>query len=170
LASTDEVRHELVRVLRELAVWPNPLGAFSLFHWSRRGISASPFGLLAAPGRVFAPLCDGTLVEALLSMDIDEAAAQDWREPLIERLWTMGAPLPFADGAPRRTLASHLRRSASGLSWHLYRRGLSGRLGRSASAVALDADPVRGTFNRSAVGLLGALESMIGLSEGVGTR
>ena len=161
LATADEVRQELVRVLRELSIWPNPLGAFSLFHWSRRGISASPFGLLAAPGRVFAPLCDGALVEALLAMDIDEAAASDWREPVLERLSRDLPRVPFAEGAPRRTLASRLRRTASGLAWRWQRGSLRGRLEPVARAVDADRDAVRATFNRSAVGLLSALESMI---------
>jgi len=161
VAPADEVRHELVRVLRSLSVWPNPLGAFSLFHWSRRGISASPFGLLAAPGRVFAPLCDGALVEALLAMEIDQAAAQDWREPLISRLWPDAHPVPFADGQPRRTWASQVRRVASSVMsrWHL--KSCRGRLAKVAAAVDADRGPGRRSFNRSAVGLLSALESMI---------
>lgn len=162
VASADDVRHELVRVFRELAVWPNPLGAFSLFHWSRRGISASPFGLLSRPGRVFAPLCDGALVEALLAMDIECASRQDWRKPLIERLWGDIPPVPFASGAPRRSIGSRFRRALSGASWRMHQMQLPARIQPLVPAADADEDPVRCSFNRSAIGLLRALQSMIG--------
>lgn len=161
IASREEVLHELATVLRSLSNWPNPLGAFSLFHWSRRGIGASPFGLMSRPGRVFAPLCDDALVEALLAMDIDEAFAQDWREPVVARLWGSGSMPPYAEGAPRRRLAAQLRLGASSLTWWMFVRGLPEPLRRVASAVDADQSRVRQTFNRSAVAYLAALHALL---------
>lgn len=99
LASDDEVRAELVATLRDLARYPNPLGAFSLLHWTRRGISASAFGLLPSE-RVVAPLFDQELVSSLLAMDLDRAMARDWREVVLERLDRTG--IPHADSLMRK--------------------------------------------------------------------
>jgi len=99
LASDDEVRAELVATLQGLARYPNPLGTFSLLHWTRRGISASAFGLLPAE-RVVAPLFDEELVSSLLAMDLERAMARDWREVVLKRLDQTG--IPYADSLIRK--------------------------------------------------------------------
>jgi hypothetical protein len=152
LASDDEVRAELVATLRGLACYPNPLGAFSLLHWTRRGISASAFGLLPSE-RVVAPLFDEELVSSLLAMDLERAMARDWREVVLERLDRTG--IPHADSLmrkPRLRLGSWLGSRA----WSRFESECGSDWRPMFDACRSPAGGRR-SFNRSALGLLRAL-------------
>ena len=167
LASADEVRHAFVQSIEELDHLPNPLGAFSLFHWTRRGISASAFGLLDAY-RTIAPLCDARLASALLAEDLDRARASDWRERLIRRLDDSGIPfsddssaIPASGGrswisSKGARVTSAPTRAASAWAWKAFARGTTPRLRPLAEAVG-ELKRTRRTFGRSALGCLAAL-------------
>ena len=165
IASTDEVRHELVATLRSLTCWANPLGAFSLFHWSRRGIAVSAFGLLADPQRVIAPFCDSELAQSLLALDIETARAQDWREQVLRLLWP-DAPR-FSSGKPLRPRVLSLASAALKLRNALRRmrraqfiRSLPLRFRTLEAGYRLDGAGVRATFNHSAVTMLASLDAV----------
>ncbi|MCE2883770.1 MAG: hypothetical protein LW806_02575 [Planctomycetaceae bacterium] len=152
LASDDEVRAELVSTLRDLARYPNPLGAFSLLHWTRRGISASAFGLLPSE-RVVAPLFDEELVSSLLAMDLERAMARDWREVVLERLDQTG--IPYADSLmrkPRLRLGSWLGSRA----WSRF-ESECGPDWRPMFDACRSPAGGRRSFSRSALGLLRTL-------------
>ncbi len=162
LASTDEVCHELVTTLRSLTCWANPLGAFSLFHWTRRGIAGLPFGLLADAGRVIAPLCDSDLAEALLALNIEQARAHDWREQVLALLW------PDAPRFVRTSVAPTSKYSWAGIARKS--RGAHNRVRRALFARSLPAplralyarcesgdNATRTLFNQSAVTMLASI-------------
>lgn len=160
LASADEVRHELVRTLRSLDHLPNPLGAFSLFHWTRRGISASPYGLLN-PRQTFAPLCDAQLAAATLAIELDEAVKSDWRERILNRLDDLS--IPFSDAAGnhwpvRKARAGLYERLRGRLEWSKFSRELPTNLQALAGSLASNGG-VRWTFQRSALGLIASMRA-----------
>lgn len=154
LATSDEVMHELVRTFRSLERYPNPLGAFSLLHWTGRGIASSAFGLLGHDRRVVAPLLDRRLCEGLLAFDLASNLASDWRERLLRRLDDTGIPHSVDDGSRRRSM---FRSALSALRWRRFVRTLPRPLAELATLQ--DAVPgVNGRFVRSAIGLVVALE------------
>ncbi|MDI9404277.1 MAG: hypothetical protein QM516_10435 [Limnohabitans sp.] len=156
LASDDEVRHELVRTLRELAVYPNPLGTFSLLHWTRRGIGASAFGLLGREN-VVAPWIDAALCRALLAIELDEALQRDWRDDVLSALDRTG--VPFADDLrPARGRRFGSVRGA--LAWKRFQATVPSAL-RPARDVVERSTGVRRSFARSALCVLSMIASNI---------
>lgn len=146
LGSRDEVRHELVNVLRGLRRYPNPLGTFSLLYWTGRGIASSAFGLLGGQN-VVAPWIEEPLCRALLAIELDHALQVDWRDVVLREVDRSG--LAFADELhvprrrPRPSLLGMLR-------WRAFQRSLPGRLRRVAEACDLQNDGRRG-FRRAAL-------------------
>jgi hypothetical protein len=157
IASIDEVRHEIVSVLRALDGLPNPLGSFSLLHWTGRGIASSAFGLIGGGRRVVAPLFDRALCEALMSVEARDAVRQDWRDTLLQSFDDTGIPLAstLAPRAVRRRPIIDRVRSA--VAWRGFVGGLNPDLRRIAASMVGDKPPHR-TFRRTALSLLGALE------------
>lgn len=152
LASSDEVRGAIVDALRRLAHLPNPLGAFSLFHWTRRGISASAFGLLDAD-RTIAPLTEPTLAVALLAEDVECAAASDWRERLLRRMDPTG--IPFADQLPIAQQQRRRRSPYGALAWRRFTQSAPPQF-FPVIAAASQSSPAQRSFPRAALGLLAA--------------
>ena len=157
LASADEVRQEIVGALFALRNYPNPLGCFSLFHWTRRGIGASAFGLLGREN-VIAPWMDFELCKSLLAIELDEAIQHDWRDDVLAALDRTG--LPLAESLPplRRRPWKSLQ---GGWAWRRYCSALPPQL-RQLSAVCERTSGVRKTFGRAA---LSAMSMLLGASE-----
>jgi hypothetical protein len=152
IASSDEVLHEIVQVLEELRKYPNPLGSFSLFHWTRRGIAASAFGMLGREN-VVAPWMDPGLCSALLAIELDQAAQHDWRDDVLKVLDQTG--LPFADTvSPSGRRPPRSLRGA--LSWTQHRAQLPARL-RPLSVACEASAGHRRTFGRAALVALSML-------------
>jgi hypothetical protein len=147
LATDDEVRDALVQTLRELECYPNPLGTFSLLNWTRRGISASAFGLLS-PERVLAPLYDEQLVRALLAIELQDAIREDWRELVVRRLDRSG--LPFAE-----SLESRRRRRVGSVRgwwrWRCYEQDCGPAWSPLFDAIRAEQGGVRRSFSRAAI-------------------
>jgi hypothetical protein len=158
LAHPDDVRGELVRVFRALEALPNPLGAFSLVHWTGRGIAASAFGLVGRGRRVVAPLFDRGVCEALLAFDLDDCLAGDWRERLLARLDDTGVAHSVDDGSGR---LGGWRRAMGALRWKLAGRSLPPPLAEALDASS-DASGAERRFRRPALGLLLALDRSVG--------
>lgn len=152
LASADEVRQEIVAALFRLRNYPNPLGCFSLFHWTRRGIGASAFGLLGREN-VIAPWMEFELCKSLLAIELDEAIRHDWRDDVLAALDRTG--LPLAESLPPRP-----RRPWKSLSgrwaWRRYCSTLPPQL-QQLSAVCERNSGVRKTFGRSAISAMSML-------------
>ena len=163
LAARDQVEAEFAAAMRSLASTPNPLGMYSLLHWSRRGIGASAYGLLPRD-RVVTPLYDRELCAAIAAMPMDRAMSRDWREIVLGQLDDTGVPFSVAEGGmlprwmrhPWRTI-----RSRGG--WARFVRGLPEPLARLAR-VADEGTGMRRTFDRGAVGLLAALDGAVGFT------
>lgn len=156
LATDDEVKQELVRTLRELSVYPNPLGTFSLLHWTRRGIGASAFGLLGREN-VVAPWMDAALCRALLAIELDEALRRDWRDDVLSALDRSG--IPFADDvmpSGRRPVGS----VSGALAWKRFRAVCPPSL-RSLFDACERSEGSRRSFARSAFVILSMLHSRI---------
>jgi asparagine synthase (glutamine-hydrolysing) len=161
LSSTDEVRHEIVYALRALGHLPNPLGAFSLLHWTRRGISASPFGLLDQ-SRTFAPLCDEHLAAATLSIELRHAVESDWRERLLSQFDTTGIPFsddPSVNWPESRAQGGLVQRVLGRVEWARLCARFQGDL-RDLAAHVPARGGLRRSFQRSSLGLLAALETV----------
>jgi hypothetical protein len=169
LASRAEVLAEFVRVLEELRATPNPLGMYSLLHWTRRGIGASAYGLLPR-ARVVTPLYDRTLCRAIAAIPLEQAMARDWRETVLARLDGTGVPFSVREGGlVPRWMRAPLRTVRSRLAWRGFVRGLPAPLARLAAV----ADAGRGmerTFDRGAVGLLASLDDATGFLSGSAGR
>jgi hypothetical protein len=169
IASHDEVLHEFSRVMRGLEGQPNPLGMFSLLHWSRRGIASSAFGLLPED-RVVAPLYDLELCRAIAAVPMERAMRRDWREIALESLDDSG--LPFATGEDTRVprwVRNPLRTIRSKYAW----QRLCGELPQPLARLAADADLEGGdrkSFNRAAIGLIAALDCTLGCRLGTSGR
>ncbi len=170
LASRDEVLHEFAGVLRELATTPNPLGMYSLMHWTRRGIGASAYGLLPQD-RVRTPLFENELCRAVAAYPMEMALESDWRDIVLERLDDSG--IPFATGESSlipRWLRAPSRVLQSRAGWMAFTRRLSPvlqHLARVADASTGD----RRCFDRAALGLLASLDRSTGfLSRSGGTH
>jgi hypothetical protein len=153
VASREEVLQTLVDCLRQLQRFPNPLGAFSLFYWTGRGISASAFGLLPRE-RVMAPWCDDVLLQRLLCVDLDQALAQDWRDVVLARLDSTGIPFADAGSSPRQ--ASPWSRMVGAVAWREFQRALP-REWRPMIEELARTRGIRQTFGRAALGLLASM-------------
>jgi len=165
LADPDAVLHEFAGVLRSLDGTPNPLGMYSLLHWTRRGIGASAYGLLPHD-RVITPLYDERLCRALAAIPMERAMAQDWREVVISRLDQTGVPYSVKErGVLPRWLQHPLRTARSRLAWGSFVRRLSPPLARLARIADRSPWP-RNTFDRAAVGLLASLDRSTGFLSG----
>ena len=165
LAERDAVVNEFAGVMRSLESTPNPLGMYSLLHWTRRGIGASAYGQLPHD-RVRTPLFDEDLCRALAAMDGKEALAADWRETMLRRLDDTGIPFSKAEsGVLPRWMRYPVRSVRSRLGWIAFVRGLPPALKRLAT-VADATVGQRRSFDRAAVGLLASLDRSTGfLSE-----
>ncbi|MEI7878903.1 MAG: hypothetical protein WCI96_13395, partial [Planctomycetota bacterium] len=165
LAERDAVVNEFAGVMRSLESTPNPLGMYSLMHWTRRGIGASAYGQLPHE-LVRTPLFDEHLCRALAAMDSKEALAADWRETMLRRLDDTGIPFSKAEsGVLPRWMRYPVRSVRSRLGWIAFVRGLSPALKRLAT-VADATVGQRRSFDRAAVGLLASLDRSTGfLSE-----
>jgi len=165
LAERDAVVNEFAGVMRSLESTPNPLGMYSLLHWTRRGIGASAYGQLPHE-LVRTPLFDEHLCRALAAMDSKEALAADWRETMLRRLDDTGIPFSKAEsGVLPRWMRYPVRSVRSRLGWIAFVRGLSPALKRLAT-VADATVGQRRSFDRAAVGLLASLDRSTGfLSE-----
>ena len=165
LAERDAVVNEFAGVMRSLESTPNPLGMYSLLHWTRRGIGASAYGQLPHD-RVRTPLFDEHLCRALAAMDGKEALAADWRETMLRRLDDTGIPFSKAEsGVLPRWMRYPVRSVRSRLGWIAFVRGLPPALKRLAT-VADATVGQRRSFDRAAVGLLASLDRSTGfLSE-----
>ena len=165
LAEREAVLNEFASVMRSLESTPNPLGMYSLLHWTRRGIGASAYGQLPHD-RVRTPLFDEHLCRALAAMDGKEALAADWRETMLRRLDDTGIPFSKAEsGVLPRWMRYPVRSVRSRLGWIAFVRGLPPALKRLAT-VADATVGQRRSFDRAAVGLLASLDRSTGfLSE-----
>ena len=165
LAEREAVLNEFASVMRSLESTPNPLGMYSLLHWTRRGIGASAYGQLPHD-RVRTPLFDEDLCRALAAMDGKEALAADWRETMLRRLDDTGIPFSKAEsGVLPRWMRYPVRSVRSRLGWIAFVRGLPPALKRLAT-VADATVGQRRSFDRAAVGLLASLDRSTGfLSE-----
>ena len=165
LAERDAVVNEFAGVMRSLESTPNPLGMYSLLHWTRRGIGASAYGQLPHE-LVRTPLFDEHLCRALAAMDGKEALAADWRETMLRRLDDTGIPFSKAEsGVLPRWMRYPVRSVRSRLGWIAFVRGLPPALKRLAT-VADATVGQRRSFDRAAVGLLASLDRSTGfLSE-----
>lgn len=165
LADRDAVLHEFACVMKSLQSTPNPLGMYSLLHWTRRGIGASAYGLLPAE-RVIAPLYDETLCRALAAIPMERAMARDWREIVLASLDRTGVPFAVREGGRLPRWARFpLRTIRSRLAWVAFVRGLPAPLVRLARIADRSPWP-RQTFDRAAVGLLAALDRSTGFLSG----
>lgn len=168
LANADEVLHEFAATMKSLDGVPNPLGMYSLLHWTRRGIAASAYGLLPAESAI-TPLYDRALCQALAAIPMHAAMARDWREIVLAELDATG--IPYARGESTRMprwLAHPVRSIRSRLAWGAFVRGLPAPLARLAR-IADESPWPRKTFDRAAVGLLASLDRSTGFLSG-GTR
>ena len=165
LAEREAVLNEFASVMRSLESTPNPLGMYSLLHWTRRGIGASAYGQLPHE-LVRTPLFDEHLCRALAAMDGKEALAADWRETMLRRLADTGIPFSKAEsGVLPRWMRYPVRSVRSRLGWIAFVRGLPPALKRLAT-VADATVGQRRSFDRAAVGLLASLDRSTGfLSE-----
>lgn len=161
VGSRGQVLAEFATVIDSLRDCPNPLGMYSLLHWTRRGIAANAFGLLPSD-RVAAPLYGRELCRSLAAIPMERASAWDWREAVISQL---GGPcVPFATGESRwlpRWLSSPVRTVRSRTARRGFRASLSRPLSNLADA-AESGSAFRRPFERSAVGLLASLERALG--------
>lgn len=165
IATRDEVLHEVVRVLRSLDGTPNPLGLYSLLHWTRRGIGGSAYGLLPW-SRVRTPLYDTELCRALAAMPMERAMATDWRETALRSLDKSGAAFATAEGGLLpRPLRNPVRTLRSRLGWNAFVRSLPPAL-RRLSVLAGETKGMRRSFDRSALGLLASLDRSTGFASG----
>lgn len=165
LADRDAVLHEFAVVMRSLEGTPNPLGMYSLLHWTRRGIAASAYGLLPAD-RVITPLYDERLCRALAAIPMERAMARDWRELVIARFDETGVPYSVKEGGGfPRWMRHPLRSVRSRLAWRGFVRQLPPPLARLARIADRSPWP-RSTFDRAAVGLLASLDRSTGFLSG----
>ena len=138
LAEREAVLNEFASVMRSLESTPNPLGMYSLLHWTRRGIGASAYGQLPHD-RVRTPLFDEDLCRALAAMDGKEALAADWRETMLRRLDDTGIPFSKAEsGVLPRWMRYPVRSVRSRLGWIAFVRGLPPALKRLATVAELE--------------------------------
>lgn len=165
IADRDAVLHEFATVMKSLESTPNPLGMYSLLHWTRRGIGASAYGLL--PGdRVVTPLYDETLCRAIAAIPMERAMARDWREIALASLDRTGVPYSVREGGRLPRWARYpLRTIRSRLAWMGFVRGLPAPLARLARIADRSPWP-RQTFDRAAVGLLASLDRSTGFLSG----
>lgn len=165
LADRDAVLHEFAAVMRSLEGTPNPLGMYSLLHWTRRGIAASAYGLLPAD-RVITPLYDERLCRALAAIPMERAMARDWREIVIARFDETGVPYSVKEGGGLPRWMRHpLRSVRSRLAWRSFVRQIPPPLARLARIADRSPWP-RNTFDRAAVGLLASLDRATGFLSG----
>ena len=165
LADRDGVLHEFAGVMRSLECTPNPLGMFSLLHWTRRGIGASAYGLLPSE-RVITPLYDERLCRALAAIPMERAMARDWREIALASLDRTGVPFAIKEGGRLPRWARFpLRTIRSRLAWMKFVRALPAPLARLARIADRSPWP-RQTFDRAAVGLLASLDRSTGFLSG----
>lgn len=165
VAARDEVLHEVTRVLRSLEGTPNPLGLYSLLHWTRRGIGGSAYGLLPW-SRVITPLYDTELCRALAAMPMERAMASDWRETALRSLDKSGAAFATGEGGGLpRWLRNPARSLRSRLGWSAFVRALPPSLRRLAE-IADQTQGMRRSFDRSALGLLASLDRSTGFASG----
>lgn len=161
VGTREQVLAEFATVLDSLRGCPNPLGMYSLLHWTRRGIAANAFGLLPSE-RVAAPLYERELCRSLAAIPMERAAAWDWREAVISELG--GPSVPYATDESRRVprwLSSPLRSVRSRFARRMFRASLGQPLANLADA-AESGSAFRRPFERSAVGLLASLERALG--------
>jgi len=165
LASEDEVLQEFAAILRGLEGTPNPMGLFSLLHWTHRGIGGSAYGLLD-PAQVRTPLYDRALCGALAAIPHDRAMAHDWREIALAELDRTGIPFAKGEGGVLpRWLRHPMRTAANRRGWSAFAASLPAPLAR----LAAHADGERGgrrSFDRAAVGLLASLDRETGFISG----
>ena len=165
LADRDAVLHEFAGVMKSLESTPNPLGMYSLLHWTRRGIGASAYGLLPSE-RVITPLYDETLCRALAAIPMERAMARDWREIVLASLDRTGVPFAVKEGGRLPRWARFpLRTIRSRLAWIAFVRTLPAPLARLARIADRSPWP-RQTFDRAAVGLLASLDRSTGFLSG----
>ena len=161
LATHDEVLHEFSSVMRSLEGTPNPLGLYSLLHWTRRGIGASAYGLLPE-SRVITPLYDLELCRALAAIPMERAMARDWRELVLARIDQTGVPFSRREGGVLpRWLRYPWRATRSRLCWLAFVRELPPPLAHLAR-IADESPWPRRAFDRAAVGLLASLDRATG--------
>jgi len=165
VGSEDDVVQEFATVLRALEGTPNPLGLFSLLHWTHRGIGGSAYGLLD-PSMVRTPLYDRALCGALAAIPFDRAMAHDWREVALASLDRTGVRYSRGEGGLLPRWLRHPRRTAaSRFGWARFVAGLPAPLARLA-AVADSGSGGRRAFDRAAVGLLASLDRETGFVSG----
>jgi len=164
LAEPAAVVAEFEAALRALAATPNPLGMYSLLHWTRRGIGASAYGLLPRD-RVATPLYDRELCAAVAAIPMEQAMARDWREIVLARLDDTGVPFSTHEGGVLpRWLRHPWRTLQSRAGWSRFVAELPAPLARLAR-VADESTGMRRTFDRGAVGLLAALDRRTGFMQ-----
>lgn len=169
IASDDEVLHDFCAVLRALDGTPNPMGLFSLLHWTHRGIGGSAYGLLD-PAQVRTPLYDRALCSALAAIPFERAMAHDWRMVALAELDRTGVPFARKEGGLLpRWLRHPLRAASSRLAWTRFVATLPAPLARLA-AVADAGEGARRSFDRAAVGLLASLDRETGFVSGSAAR
>ena len=165
IAPRAAVLEEFARVMASLRDTPNPLGMYSLLHWTRRGIGASAYGLLPAD-RVWTPLYDRALCRAVAAIPLEQAMAGDWREMVLSRLDRTGVPFSVREGgALPRWMRAPLRTVRSRLAWRSFVDGLPAPL-RVLASVADESRGMTRTFERGAVGLLASLDDATGFLSG----
>ena len=156
---------EFAGVMGALRDTPNPLGMYSLLHWTRRGIGASAYGLLPRE-RVWTPLYDRALCRAVAAIPLEQAMASDWREMVLSRLDRTGVPFSVREGgAVPRWLRAPVRTLRSRLAWRAFVGGLPAPL-RTLASVADESRGMTRTFERGAVGLLASLDDATGFLSG----
>jgi len=165
VATEDEVVQEFASVLRGLEGTPNPMGLFSLLHWTHRGIGGSAYGLLD-PDQVRTPLNDRALCSALAAIPFDRSMAHDWRAVVLAELDRTGVGFAKGEGGLLPRWMRHpLRTAASRRAWTNFAGSLPAPLAR----LAVLADSGRGgrrSFDRAAVGLLASLDRQTGFISG----
>ena len=165
IASRAAVLDEFAGVMGALRDTPNPLGMYSLLHWTRRGIGASAYGLLPRE-RVWTPLYDRALCRAVAAIPLEQAMASDWREMVLSRLDRTGVPFSVREGgAVPRWLRAPVRTLRSRLAWRAFVGGLPAPL-RTLASVADESRGMTRTFERGAVGLLASLDDATGFLSG----
>lgn len=163
IAPREAVLAEFESVLASLANTPNPLGMYSLLHWTRRGISASAYGLLPHD-RVATPLYDERLCRAVAAIPMDEARATDWRETVLARIDRTGVPFATGEHAMLpRWMRAPVRTVRSRLAWSRFVADLPRPLANLARVADRSAGRQR-VFDRSALGLLAALDRLVGFT------
>lgn len=169
LGSDDEVLQDFSLILRALDGTPNPMGLFSLLHWTHRGIGGSAYGLLD-PTQVRTPLYDRALCSALAAIPVERAMAHDWRMVALAKLDRTGIPFARKEGGLLPRWMRHPMRAASSrFAWSRFVATLPAPLGRLA-AVADMGEGARRSFDRAAVGLLASLDQETGFLSGSAGR